>query len=144
MWGTVRHWLHQPHVTITAARFNSAVFLVVTQYYILIATHFTYPGGMEARVERVGSRDRTRTFCTHERTCIGPANALTNWTSQTDESSGNWLPVITSKELFLKYTGPISRMSWDVRVKFGLWKWSLCQDWREWNEWWFGECVVFT
>jgi len=40
---------------------------------------------MEARVELVRSRDRTRTFCTHERTCVGAANTLTNCASQTDE-----------------------------------------------------------
>jgi len=31
---------------------------------------------MEARVELVCSGDRTRTSCTHERTCVGAANAL--------------------------------------------------------------------
>jgi len=33
---------------------------------------------MEARVELVRSGDRTRTSCTHERTCVGAANALAN------------------------------------------------------------------
>jgi len=41
---------------------------------------------MEARVELVRSGDRTRTSCTHERTCVRAANALTNWASQTDKS----------------------------------------------------------
>jgi len=39
---------------------------------------------MEARVELVRLGDRTRTSCIHERTCVGAANALTNWASQTD------------------------------------------------------------
>jgi len=52
---------------------------------MLIAPHFTYPGGMEARVELVCSGDRTQTSCTHEWTCVRAANALTNWASQTDE-----------------------------------------------------------
>jgi len=34
---------------------------------------------MEARVELVRSGDRIRTSCTQERTCVGAANALTNW-----------------------------------------------------------------
>jgi len=48
---------------------------------------------MEARVELVRSGDRNRTSCTqHERTCVGAANALTNWASQTDRSgSVGWL-----------------------------------------------------
>jgi len=36
---------------------------------------------MEARVKLVRSGDRTRTSCLHERTCVGAANALTNWAS---------------------------------------------------------------
>jgi len=40
---------------------------------------------MEARVELIRSRDWTRTSCTHERTCVRVANALTNWASQTDK-----------------------------------------------------------
>jgi len=42
---------------------------------------------MEARVELVRSGDRTRTSCTHEWTnwtCVGAANSLNNWASQTD------------------------------------------------------------
>jgi len=50
---------------------------------------------MEARVELVRSGDRTQTSCTHERTCVGAANALTNWASQTekiqDGQEFNWV-----------------------------------------------------
>jgi len=41
---------------------------------------------MEARVKLVRSGDRTRTSCTHERTCVGAANALTDSASQTDSA----------------------------------------------------------
>jgi len=44
---------------------------------------------MEARVKLVRSGDRTRTSCTHERTCVGATNALTNWASQTNR--GWWV-----------------------------------------------------
>jgi len=42
---------------------------------------------MEVRVELVCSGVRTRTSCTHERTCVRAANALTNWASQTNQSA---------------------------------------------------------
>jgi len=45
---------------------------------------------MEARVKLVCSRDRTRTSCTHERTCVRVANALTNWASQADRQTEAW------------------------------------------------------
>jgi len=41
---------------------------------------------MEARVELACSGDPTRTSCTHERTCVRAANAVTNWASQTDRN----------------------------------------------------------
>jgi len=33
-----------------------------------------------------------------------------------------------------KYTAPASRVSWDIRVKLGLYKWMIWQDWREWKK----------
>jgi len=42
---------------------------------------------MKARVELVRSGDQTRIPGTHERTCVGAANALTNWASQTDRQT---------------------------------------------------------
>jgi len=45
---------------------------------------------MEARVELVRTGDWTRTSCTHERTCVGAANTLTNWASQTDRGGSGY------------------------------------------------------
>jgi len=45
---------------------------------------------MEARVELVCSGDRTWTSCTHERTCVRAANALTNRASHTDNDVIIW------------------------------------------------------
>ena len=62
--GSLRLPLHKPHVAIlTAARFTVAVFC---SGHPLAAAHFTYPGGLEPRVEIVCSGDQTRTSCTHE------------------------------------------------------------------------------
>jgi len=48
---------------------------------------------MEVRVELVLSGDRTRTTCTHERTCVGAAYALTNRTRRQTATSYAGLPV---------------------------------------------------
>jgi len=88
--GSVRHWLHKLHVTISwphALTLQSS--LAVTQYK-LIAPHFTYDGAMEAIIKLVCSRDWTRTSYTRERTCIRVANALTNWAMQIFNSYLRW------------------------------------------------------
>jgi len=45
------------------------------------------------------NNDRTRTSCTHERTCAAAANALTNWASQTDNGDhpNAWLTYCLNK-----------------------------------------------
>jgi len=65
----------------TAARLTPQTFVVVTQPHTNCSS-FTYPGGMEARVKLDCSGDRTRTFCIHERTCVGAANASTELAKQ--------------------------------------------------------------
>jgi len=80
MCDSLRLQLHQPHV----ANLTAAWLTVVVTHLHMNCSSFYLPWGMEARVELIRSRDRTRTSCTHERTCVGAANALTNWASQTD------------------------------------------------------------
>jgi hypothetical protein len=46
---------------------------------MLIDPHFTYLGGMEAKVKLVCSGDRSQTSCIHERTCVRVANSLINY-----------------------------------------------------------------
>jgi len=80
MCGSLRLWLHKPHVTISQPYPLTPQSSVVFTH---LHTNFTYPGGIEVRVELVCSWDGTRTSCTDERTCVRVANALTNWASQT-------------------------------------------------------------
>jgi len=47
---------------------------------------------MEARVKLVRSGDYTQTSCTHEQTCVGAANALTELARQTLTVYYNCLP----------------------------------------------------
>ena len=88
--GSLRLRLHKPHVAIVRPRALTSQSSVAVTHYILIATHFTYPGGLESWVEIVCSGDWTRTSCTHEWTCAGAANDLTNWASQTDCWLSRW------------------------------------------------------
>ena len=80
--GSLRLQLHKPHVAISRPHDSHSQFSVVVTHYILIAAHFTYPGELESWVVIVCSGDWT-TSCMHEWTCVGAANDLTNWASQT-------------------------------------------------------------
>jgi len=54
---------------------------------------------------------------------------------QGTRSSSNIKRCISQRERKDMYTGPVSRVSWDMRVKLGLWKWMIWQEWAKRNEW---------
>jgi len=74
---------------------------------------------MEARVKFVRSRDPTRTSCTHERTCVGAANALTNWASQTDIVTINTMVATQKKNIYkmiiIKNIGNSREQTWESK-----------------------------
>ena len=102
--GSLRLRLHKPHVAIlTATRFTFVVFCCDHPLHTGCCS-----GGMESWVEIVCSGDGTRTSRTHEWTCVGAANDLTNWASQTD--------CIYLHHKVMLPTAAIIRYTWDPRL----------------------------
>ena len=79
--------LHKPHEAIlTAARFTFTVFC--TGYPLHTDCCLFYlPRRAGILSRNCLLRDWTRTSCAHEWTCGGAVNDLTNWASQTDNTS---------------------------------------------------------
>jgi len=71
---------------------------------------------MEAGVEPVRSGDQTQTSCTHERTCVRAANALTNWATRQivlvshpfHSQNPRLLLLLLWQKLFVVCIGPLS------------------------------------
>ena len=79
-------WQHKPHVAIlTAERSNFAVFCSgrPSTYWLLLILPTPEGWNPESRLSAPGIEPQTS--CTHEWTCVGAANDLTNWASQTDK-----------------------------------------------------------
>jgi len=117
---TAHNTCSEPHACHLNATRNSRPHALTPQSYVVFTqlhtdcSSFYLPRGIEARVGHVRSGDRTRTSCTHERTCVGAANTLTIWASQTDRTIGMCTQNVDDFSIQHFYSNSCRGPRWDL------------------------------